>query len=92
MDAFGQLMDLHYAENELLIPLKSQEDLDRAVEHLDVSPSLKSLRVFVKTPKETNLLQPNNTKQHEMRISKSMGDILGSLYKDTERTRKHSTG
>uniref|UniRef100_A0A670ZX12 Protein kinase domain-containing protein n=1 Tax=Pseudonaja textilis TaxID=8673 RepID=A0A670ZX12_PSETE len=92
MDAFGQLMDLHYAENELLIPLKSQEDLDRAVEHLDLSPSLKSLRVFVKTPKETNLPQPNNTKQHEMRISKSMGDILGSLYKDIERTRKHSTG
>ncbi|XP_026534680.1 mitogen-activated protein kinase kinase kinase 2-like [Notechis scutatus] len=91
MDAFGQLMDLHYAENELLIPLKSQEDLDRAVEHLDLSPSLKSLRVFVKTPKETNLPQPNNTKQHEMRISKSMGDILGSLYKDIERTRKHST-
>ncbi|KAL7976455.1 hypothetical protein Chor_008404, partial [Crotalus horridus] len=92
MDAFGQLMDLHYADNELLVPLKSQEDLDRAVERLDLSPSLKSLRVFVKTPKETNLLQPNNTKQHEMRISKSMGDILGSLCKDTERTRKHSTG
>ncbi|KAH0627629.1 hypothetical protein JD844_003634 [Phrynosoma platyrhinos] len=27
-----------------------------------------------------------------MRISKSMGDIMGSLYKDAERTRKHSTG
>lgn len=92
MDAFGQMMDLHYANNELLIPLKSQEDLDRAVEHLDLSPSLKSLRVFVKTPKKTNSLQPNNSKQHEMRISKSMGDILGSLYKDAERTRKHSTG
>nr|XP_056713600.1 mitogen-activated protein kinase kinase kinase 3-like [Euleptes europaea] len=92
MDAFGQMMDLHYANNELLIPLKSQEDLDRAVEHLDLSPSLKSLRVFVKTPKKTNPLQPNNSKQHEMRISKSMGDIMGSLYKDAERTRKHSTG
>ncbi|XP_044281273.1 mitogen-activated protein kinase kinase kinase 3-like isoform X2 [Varanus komodoensis] len=92
MDAFGQMMDLHYANNELLIPLKSQEDLDRAVEHLDRSPSLKSLRVFVKTPKKTNPLHPNNSKQHEMRISKSMGDIMGSLYKDAERTRKHSTG
>ncbi|KAL8164847.1 UNVERIFIED_CONTAM: hypothetical protein K2H54_010726, partial [Gekko kuhli] len=127
MDAFGQMMDLHYANNEagvwermsaytaarladgtptgspdsgsrqkpnptLLIPLKSQEDLDRAVEHLDLSPSLKSLRVFVKTPRKTNALQPNNSKQHEMRISKSMGDIMGSLYKDAERTRKHSTG
>ncbi|XP_060136912.1 mitogen-activated protein kinase kinase kinase 3 isoform X2 [Zootoca vivipara] len=92
MDAFGQMMDLQYANNELLIPLKSQEDLDRAVEHLDLSPSLKSLKVFVKTAKKTNSLQPNNSKQHEMRISKSMGDILGSLYKDAERTRKHSTG
>ncbi|NXF11860.1 M3K3 kinase, partial [Smithornis capensis] len=31
-------------------------------------------------------------KQHEMRISRSMGDIMGSLYKDSERTRKYSTG
>uniref|UniRef100_A0A8D0G3C7 Mitogen-activated protein kinase kinase kinase 3-like n=1 Tax=Sphenodon punctatus TaxID=8508 RepID=A0A8D0G3C7_SPHPU len=92
MDAFGQMMDLHYVSNELLIPLKSQEDLDRAMEHLDLSPSLKSLRVFVKAPKKANFLQPNNSKQHEMRISKSMGDIMGSLYKDAERTRKHSTG
>lgn len=50
---------------QLLIPLKSQEDLDRAVEHLDLSPSLKSLRVFVKTPKKTNVscdfLEKNNT-------------------------------
>ncbi|XP_066847512.1 mitogen-activated protein kinase kinase kinase 3-like isoform X2 [Anser cygnoides] len=38
------------------------------------------------------LLQPNNSKQHEMRISRSMGDIMGSLYKDSERTRKYSTG
>ncbi|XP_067422279.1 mitogen-activated protein kinase kinase kinase 3-like isoform X1 [Emydura macquarii macquarii] len=92
LDAFGQMMDLHYANNELLIPLKSQEDLDRAVEHLDLSPSLKSLRVFVKAPRKANFLQPNSSKQHEMRISKSMGDIMGSLYKDAERTRKHSTG
>ncbi|KAH1177136.1 hypothetical protein KIL84_010838 [Mauremys mutica] len=92
MDAYGQMMDLHYANNELLIPLKSQEDLDRAVEHLDLSPSLKSLRVFVKAPRKANFLQPNNSKQHEMRISKSMGDIMGSLYKDAERTRKYSTG
>lgn len=40
---------------QLLIPLKSQEDLDRAVEHLDLSPSLKSLRVFVKAPRKANV-------------------------------------
>ncbi|XP_030053824.1 mitogen-activated protein kinase kinase kinase 3 isoform X1 [Microcaecilia unicolor] len=91
-DAFGEMMDLHYANNELLIPLKCQEDLDRAVEHLDMSPSVKSLRIFVRAQKRLMHLHPNNSKQHEMRISKSMGDIMGSLYKDSERTRKYSTG
>nr|XP_013810627.1 PREDICTED: mitogen-activated protein kinase kinase kinase 3-like [Apteryx mantelli mantelli] len=90
-DAFGQTMDLVCVNNELLIPLKSQEDLDKAMEHLELSPSLKSLRILVSAPKKANLLQPNNSKQHEMRISRSMGDIMGSLYKDSERTRKYST-
>ncbi|KGL84934.1 Mitogen-activated protein kinase kinase kinase 3, partial [Tinamus guttatus] len=91
-DAFGQTMDLVCVNNELLIPLKSQEDLDKAMELLELSPSLKSLRILVSAPKKANLLQPNNSKQHEMRISRSMGDIMGSLYKDSERTRKYSTG
>lgn len=91
-DAFGQTMDLVCMSNELLIPLKSQEDLDKAMEQLELSPSLKSLRILVSAPKKANLLQPNNSKQHEMRISRSMGDIMGSLYKDSERTRKYSTG
>ncbi|KAJ1099400.1 hypothetical protein NDU88_004501 [Pleurodeles waltl] len=91
-DAFGQLMDLHYPNNELLIPLKCQEDLDKAVEQLDMSPSMKSLRIIVKPQKKSTFLHPNNSKQHDMRISKSMGDIMGSLYKDSERTRKFSTG
>ncbi|KAF2983631.1 hypothetical protein EK904_005559 [Melospiza melodia maxima] len=91
-DAFGQTMDLVCVNNELLMPLKSQEDLDKAMEQLELSPSLKSLRILVSAPKKANLLQPNNSKQHEMRISRSMGDIMGSLYKDSERTRKYSTG
>ncbi|NXT20412.1 M3K3 kinase, partial [Syrrhaptes paradoxus] len=97
-DAFGQTMDLVCVNNELLIPLKSQEDLDKAMEQLELSPSLKSLRILVSAPKKANvspspsLSFPNNSKQHEMRISRSMGDIMGSLYKDSERTRKHSTG
>ncbi|NXK48989.1 M3K3 kinase, partial [Chauna torquata] len=98
-DAFGQTMDLVCVSNELLIPLKSQEDLDEAMEQLELSPSLKSLRILVSAPKKANvscspslLFCPNNSKQHEMRISRSMGDIMGSLYKDSERTRKYSTG
>ncbi|KFV66335.1 Mitogen-activated protein kinase kinase kinase 3, partial [Dryobates pubescens] len=108
-DAFGQTMDLVCVYNELLIPLKSQEDLDKAMEQLELSPSLKSLRILVSAPKKANvspspslLLRVRSkmpcycagewTKQHEMRISRSMGDIMGSLYKDSERTRKYSTG
>ncbi|KGL97636.1 Mitogen-activated protein kinase kinase kinase 3, partial [Charadrius vociferus] len=95
-DAFGQTMDLVCVNNELLIPLKSQEDLDKAMEQLELSPSLKSLRILVSAPKKANVSpSPSllfSSKQHEMRISRSMGDIMGSLYKDSERTRKYSTG
>ncbi|NXY70885.1 M3K3 kinase, partial [Glareola pratincola] len=101
-DAFGQTMDLVCVNNELLIPLKSQEDLDKAMEQLELSPSLKSLRILVSAPKKANvspspsLLFCDWTEMpcycHEMRISRSMGDIMGSLYKDSERTRKYSTG
>ncbi|MEE6526125.1 hypothetical protein FKM82_026560 [Ascaphus truei] len=59
---------------------------------MDTSPSLKSLKIVVKAPKKSMYLQPVCPKQHDMRISKSMGDILGSLYKDTEKIRKFSTG
>ncbi|XP_041423270.1 mitogen-activated protein kinase kinase kinase 3 isoform X3 [Xenopus laevis] len=102
-DAFGQTMDLHYANNELLIPLMCQEDMDRALEYLDTCPALKSLRILVKSPKKMivsrtperamrQYLQPVCSKAHDMRISKSMGDILGSLYKDAGKARKYSTG
>ncbi|NXQ58091.1 M3K3 kinase, partial [Anthoscopus minutus] len=91
-DAFGQTMDLVCVNNELLIPLKSQEDLDKAMEQLELSPSLKSLRILVSAPKKANVSPSPSLKQHEMRISRSMGDIMGSLYKDSERTRKYSTG
>ncbi|NWV62342.1 M3K3 kinase, partial [Malurus elegans] len=93
-DAFGQTMDLVCVNNELLFPLKSQEDLDKAMEQLELSPSLKSLRILVSAPKKANV-SPSPSPllcQHEMRISRSMGDIMGSLYKDSERTRKYSTG
>ncbi|NXE41310.1 M3K3 kinase, partial [Ptilorrhoa leucosticta] len=93
-DAFGQTMDLVCVNNELLIPLKSQEDLDKAMEQLELSPSLKSLRILVSAPKKANVSPSPSllSCQHEMRISRSMGDIMGSLYKDSERTRKYSTG
>ncbi|XP_018091143.1 mitogen-activated protein kinase kinase kinase 2 isoform X2 [Xenopus laevis] len=45
--AFGQCMDLHYSNNELVIPLKTQDDLDKAVELLDRSVHMKSLKILL---------------------------------------------
>uniref|UniRef100_A0A8C6L4L2 Mitogen-activated protein kinase kinase kinase 2 n=1 Tax=Nothobranchius furzeri TaxID=105023 RepID=A0A8C6L4L2_NOTFU len=45
--AFGQTMDLHYTNNELMIPLTTQDDLDKAVELLDRSVHMKSLKILL---------------------------------------------
>nr|XP_057908050.1 mitogen-activated protein kinase kinase kinase 2 isoform X4 [Doryrhamphus excisus] len=45
--AFGQTMDLHYSNNELVIPLTVQDDLDKAVELLDRSIHMKSLKILL---------------------------------------------
>lgn len=92
-DVFGQTLDLHYANNELIVPLKYQDDLDKAIEHMDMNPSHKSLKILAKAPIKSIYLQPVGPKyHHDMKISRSMGDILGSLYKDAGKTRKCSTG
>ncbi|XP_028825851.1 mitogen-activated protein kinase kinase kinase 22 isoform X2 [Denticeps clupeoides] len=88
-EAFGQQMDLFYTDKEMLLPLKTQEDLDRAV----VSSAMNNyLRVLLKTPKNNHFLQVNRDKHNEMRSSRSLVDIKGSLHKGSERVRKHSTG
>ncbi|KAL6455927.1 hypothetical protein MHYP_G00357780 [Metynnis hypsauchen] len=48
--AFGQAMDLHYTNNELVIPLTTQDDLDKAVELLDRSVHMKSLKILLVLP------------------------------------------
>ncbi|XP_036276178.1 mitogen-activated protein kinase kinase kinase 2 isoform X1 [Pipistrellus kuhlii] len=45
--AFGQPMELHYTNNELVIPLTTQDDLDKAVELLDRSVHMKSLKILL---------------------------------------------
>ncbi|KFU88457.1 Mitogen-activated protein kinase kinase kinase 2, partial [Chaetura pelagica] len=45
--AFGQTMDLHYSNNELVIPLTTQDDLDKAIELLDRSVHMKSLKILL---------------------------------------------
>ncbi|PWA18019.1 hypothetical protein CCH79_00004153 [Gambusia affinis] len=93
-EAFGQQMDLFFMEKELLLPLKSQEDLDQAVQSLgNTSGTNGLLRILLKTPKNNPYLQVNSRdKQSEMKSSRSLGDLKGSLLKGSERVRKHSTG
>ncbi|XP_029313336.1 mitogen-activated protein kinase kinase kinase 22 [Cottoperca gobio] len=93
-EAFGQQMDMFFTEKELLLPLKTQEDLDQAVLTLGCSSGTNGLlRILLKTPKNNHYLQVNSRdKQSEMRSSRSLGDLKGSLLKGSERVRKHSTG
>ncbi|KAK5849637.1 hypothetical protein PBY51_013956 [Eleginops maclovinus] len=93
-EAFGQQMDMFFMEKELLLPLKTQEDLDQAVLTLGCSTGTNGLlRILLKTPKNNHYLQVNSRdKQSEMRSSRSLGDLKGSLLKGSERVRKHSTG
>uniref|UniRef100_A0A8C2BT88 Mitogen-activated protein kinase kinase kinase 2 n=1 Tax=Cyprinus carpio TaxID=7962 RepID=A0A8C2BT88_CYPCA len=53
--AFGQTMDLHYTNNELVIPLSTQDDLDKAVELLDRSVHMKSLKILLVLPSCTQV-------------------------------------
>ncbi|XP_028972041.1 mitogen-activated protein kinase kinase kinase 22 isoform X2 [Esox lucius] len=88
-EAFGQQMDVFFPDREL-VPLKTQDDLDRAV--LSVS-SASLLRLLLKTHKNSQFLQVGSRdKQSEMRSSRSLGDLKGSLLKGSDRVRKHSTG
>uniref|UniRef100_A0A3Q3ATF6 Mitogen-activated protein kinase kinase kinase 22 n=1 Tax=Kryptolebias marmoratus TaxID=37003 RepID=A0A3Q3ATF6_KRYMA len=93
-EAFGQQMDMFFMEKELLLPLKTQEDLDQAVLSLSCTSGANGLlRILLKTPKNNHYLQVNSRdKQSEMRSSRSLGDLKGSLFKGSERVRKHSTG
>ncbi|XP_060755869.1 mitogen-activated protein kinase kinase kinase 22 isoform X3 [Neoarius graeffei] len=93
-EAFGQHMDLYCTDRETLVALKCQEDLDRAVSSLSSGSGTKGvLRIVLKTPTNNHFLQVNSRdKQSEMRSSRSLGDLKGSLLKGSERVRKHSTG
>ncbi|KAI1230412.1 hypothetical protein IHE44_0010399 [Lamprotornis superbus] len=56
--AFGQPLDLHYMNNELSIPLKNQDDLDKAVDLLDRSSNVKSLRILLLSQDRNHVVHP----------------------------------
>uniref|UniRef100_A0A8C9VSX6 Mitogen-activated protein kinase kinase kinase 3 n=1 Tax=Scleropages formosus TaxID=113540 RepID=A0A8C9VSX6_SCLFO len=56
---FGQQLDLHYMNNELSIPLHSQDDLDKAIDLLDRSSNMKSIKILLLTQEHNNVSSLN---------------------------------
>ncbi|CAJ0954342.1 unnamed protein product [Ranitomeya imitator] len=86
---FGQQMDLHYMNNELSIPLRSQDDLDKAVDLLDRSSSMKSLRILLLSHDRNHTSSPHSGVQKQVRIkaSQSLGDVTTAYHTAETRSR-----
>lgn len=93
---FGQQLDLHYMNNELSIPLRGQDDLDKAVDLLDRSSNMKSIRILLLTPEHCNTVSsshPVPCKQVRINASQSTGDVSSTVYQSSEpKGRHHSNG
>uniref|UniRef100_A0A4W3HMB4 Mitogen-activated protein kinase kinase kinase 3 n=1 Tax=Callorhinchus milii TaxID=7868 RepID=A0A4W3HMB4_CALMI len=90
--AFGQQMDLNYTNNELLIPLRSQDDLDKAVDLLDRSFNMKSLKILLVAQDRNQTLPVSSAtvpKQVRIKASQSVGDILSTVYQPAESRGRH---
>ncbi|XP_029014726.1 mitogen-activated protein kinase kinase kinase 3 [Betta splendens] len=92
---FGQQLDLHYINNELSIPLRGQDDLDKAVDLLDRSSNMKSIKILLLTQEHGNASSPSHpvpSKQVRIKPSQSTGDV-STGYQPTEPRGRHlSTG
>uniref|UniRef100_A0A3Q1FCM9 Mitogen-activated protein kinase kinase kinase 3 n=1 Tax=Acanthochromis polyacanthus TaxID=80966 RepID=A0A3Q1FCM9_9TELE len=92
---FGQQLDLHYMNNELSIPLRGQDDLDKAIDLLDRSSNMKSIRILLLTQEHSNASTPSHhvpCKQVRIKPSQSTGDV-STVYQSSEPRGRHlSTG
>ncbi|XP_042329058.1 mitogen-activated protein kinase kinase kinase 3 isoform X1 [Sceloporus undulatus] len=89
--AFGQPLDLHYMNNELSIPLKSQDDLDKAVDLLDRSSHVKSLRILLLSQDRNHSSSSSHSrmpKQVRIKTSQSVGDV-STAYQPPETRSRH---
>ncbi|XP_072926863.1 mitogen-activated protein kinase kinase kinase 3 isoform X1 [Hemitrygon akajei] len=88
---FGQQMDLNYTNNELLIALRSQDDLDKAIDLLDRSFSMKSLKILLVAQEKNHTSHAPSavTKQVRIKASQSVGDILSTIYQPPESRGRH---
>ncbi|KAF7472566.1 Hypothetical predicted protein [Marmota monax] len=88
---FGQPLDLHYMNNELSILLKNQDDLDKAIDILDRSSSMKSLRILLLSQDRNHTSSsPHSGVSRQVRIkaSQSAGDI-NTVYQPPEPRSRH---
>uniref|UniRef100_A0A7N4PYE7 Mitogen-activated protein kinase kinase kinase 3 n=1 Tax=Sarcophilus harrisii TaxID=9305 RepID=A0A7N4PYE7_SARHA len=89
--AFGQPLVLHYMNNELSILLKNQDDLDKAIDLLDRSSSMKSLRILLLSQDRNHTSSSPHLgvpKQVRIKASQSMGDV-NSIYQPPEPRSRH---
>ncbi|KAM8845906.1 LOW QUALITY PROTEIN: mitogen-activated protein kinase kinase kinase 3 [Spinachia spinachia] len=92
---FGQQLDLHYMNNELSIPLRDQEDLDKAIDLLDRSSNMKSIRILLLPRQHSNASSPSHhvpCKQVRIKSSQSTGDVSAAYQSSESRGRHLSTG
>nr|UTP59135.1 mitogen-activated protein kinase kinase kinase 3 [Ctenopharyngodon idella] len=91
---FGQQLDLHYMNNELSIPLREQGDLDKAIDLLDRSSNMKSIKIMLLTQEQSNASPPSHhtvSKQVRIKTSQSTGDVSTAYQSAESRGRHHST-
>nr|XP_023655621.1 mitogen-activated protein kinase kinase kinase 3-like [Paramormyrops kingsleyae]XP_023655623.1 mitogen-activated protein kinase kinase kinase 3-like [Paramormyrops kingsleyae] len=92
---FGQRLNLYYMNNELSIPLNSQENLDTAIDLLDRSSSMKSIRILLLHPEHNEAPPPSHAsacKQVRIKTSLSSSDVTTAFHPAEPRGRHHSTG
>ncbi|KPP66167.1 mitogen-activated protein kinase kinase kinase 3-like [Scleropages formosus] len=86
---FSQQLDLHYMNNELSIPLRSQDDLDKAIDLFDRSSNTKSIKILLLTPEHNNASSHSTVcKQVRIKASQSTGDV-NATYQSSEPRGRH---
>ncbi|XP_027016912.1 mitogen-activated protein kinase kinase kinase 3 [Tachysurus fulvidraco] len=91
---FGQQLELHYMNNEMSIPLHDQDDLDKAIDLLDRSSNMKSIKILLLTEENCNVSSPTHhsgCKQVRIKASQSMGDVSAAFQSAEPRGRHPST-
>ncbi|KAI5629437.1 mitogen-activated protein kinase kinase kinase 3, partial [Silurus asotus] len=91
---FGQQLDLQYMNNEMSIPLHGQDDLNKAIDLLDRSSNMKSIKILLLAEEHSNVSSSTHhsgCKQVRIKASQSMGDVSTAFQAAETRGRHPST-